>query len=103
MQIKRIVKINNAYLYGMYLLCKEEYENQKSCEPKCTSFLTEETLYHATSPKIANIIAHDNIDWRKTERSRYGIGACFSPSPFYAHLHANVVGGIVFILSTNVD
>lgn len=88
-------KINNAYLYGMYLLCKEELEHQNYCEVNSSS-LSEKILYHATSPTIAKTIANDNIDWRKTERSRYGKGSCFSPSPKYADTHSSANGGTVF-------
>lgn len=76
----------------MYLLCKEEMENTKNSSLDNTD-VKEEVLYHATSPTNAYSIARYNIDWRKTWRTRFGIGACFSPSPEYANRYASVRGG----------
>jgi len=53
----------------------------------------EETLFHATSIHNAMSIAHNNIDWRFTRRTRFGKGACFSPSASYAHQYAGRRGG----------
>lgn len=81
-------KVNNPELYGMYLLCKEELlqtGNRHSVNTKI--------LYHATSPTNAISIAQNNIDWRKTSRARYGMGACFSPDPKYAHRYSSKKGG----------
>lgn len=70
----------------MYLLCKEELSNNDSN-------VNEKTLYHATSPKNAVNIAKNNINWRKTIRSRFGVGVCFSDSPIYANRYSNSKGG----------
>lgn len=72
-------KVNNPQLYGMYLLWKEELKVGVSYQ------LWERQLYHATSPTKALSISKNNIDWCKTYRSRFGIGACFSTCPKYAH------------------
>lgn len=78
-------KINNPQLNGLYLLCKEELQLTESAREKI--------LYHATSPTNAISIANNNIDWRKTRRTRFGMGACFSSSPKYAHKYASSRGG----------
>jgi len=80
--------VNNPQLYGMYLLWKEELKVSDGNQ------LKERQLYHATSPKNALSISQNNIDWRKTYRSRFGIGACFSMCPSYAHRHSSADGGI---------
>lgn len=85
-------KVYNPHLYGMYLLNKEELKNNDD-----NNFGVQELmLYHATSPSNAKEIAKNNIDWRMTNRSRYGCGACFSKSPAYANRHASSTGGKYF-------
>lgn len=90
LQIQRVEKINNPHLYGIYLLWKEEFENSNLY---AKGKLERKILYHATSSENAKNIALSNIDWRKTVRSRFGIGACFSPCPEYAHRYAGSKGG----------
>lgn len=75
----------------MYLLWKKELENENNINS--TNLSKETMLYHVTSPQNAQSIARHNINWRKTKRSRFGIGACFSPSPKYAHKYSNAHGG----------
>ncbi|VVC34070.1 Poly(ADP-ribose) polymerase, catalytic domain [Cinara cedri] len=83
-----VEKINNPYLYGMYLLHKEEMI-------KNSKIVIEDLLYHCTSPSNGLKIASKNIDWRLTCRTRFGQGACFSKSPRYAHTHAGSDGVFV--------
>lgn len=78
----------------MYLLWKSELENNRSYD---NAEVKEIILYHATSVENAMKIACNNIDWRMTKRSRYGRGACFSPDPVYANMHANKYGSIYAI------
>ncbi|XP_029347585.1 protein mono-ADP-ribosyltransferase PARP12-like [Acyrthosiphon pisum] len=73
----------------MYLLWKEELKVGNSYQ------LRERQLYHATSPTNALSISQNNIDWRKTYRSRFGIGACFSTCPKYAHRHSSSDGAFM--------
>lgn len=80
-------KIYNPELYGLYLLQKEELQNGNMLEVK------EINLYHSTSRSNADMIARNNIDWRMTRRSRFGVGACFSLYPKYAHTYASSNGG----------
>lgn len=72
----------------MYLLNKEELL-------KSSMSVQEINLFHATSPTCAEQIAKNNIDWRRTVRTRFGIGACFSPCPLYAHQKSGAKGGII--------
>lgn len=73
----------------MYLLHKEEMElDDRSGKVK------EEILFHATSIENAQSIARNNIDWRKTRRSRFGIGSCFSNCAKYANKYSGLKGGI---------
>lgn len=60
----------------------------------CQLLIEGETIIHATSPTNALSISQNNIDWRKIYRSRFGIGACFSTCPKYAHRHSSSDGGI---------
>ncbi|XP_060843059.1 protein mono-ADP-ribosyltransferase PARP12-like [Rhopalosiphum padi] len=82
-KILKVQKINNPQIYGMYLLHKEELELDGNSEN-----VKEKTLFHATSIRNAESIARHNIDWRKTNRTRFGIGACFSPCTHYANKYA---------------
>jgi len=85
-----VEKIRNGHLYGMYLLSKEEIQNDKLDNTQ----VKEKTLYHVTSPENAMKIARNNINWRRSKKSRYGKGCYFSRSPKYANWHAKSFGGI---------
>lgn len=85
-------KIYNPQLCGKYLLHKEELLLGNENNFTVTD-VKEEWLYHATSENNARQIAQNNIDWRMTRRSRFGVGACFSPSPRYAHNYSSSNGG----------
>lgn len=91
LQITGVKKIYNPELYGMYILWKTELEKENSSNS--TNESKETILYHVTSPQNALRIAGSNIDWRKTKRSRFGIGSCFSPSPEYADKYSSTDGG----------
>jgi len=82
--------VYNPQLYGLYLL----YQAELKCDGN--NDVKEVMLYHATSSANAISIARSNIDWRKTRRSRFGIGACFSPCPEYADKYAGSRGGTYF-------
>lgn len=84
-------KIYNPELYGMYMLWKKELESGNSFNS--TNVRKETILYHATSLENAKKIALYNIDWRRTRRTRYGIGSYFSPSPKYANTYSSERGG----------
>lgn len=82
--------MNNPLLWGMYLLRKEELTKTGINLISAKTM----TLYHVTSPVQAESIASNNIDWRRTTRTRFGMGACFSPSLKYAHDKSSSDGGI---------
>ncbi|XP_025192386.1 poly [ADP-ribose] polymerase 12-like, partial [Melanaphis sacchari] len=99
-QILKVQRINNPQIYGMYLLHKEELE--LDCN---SNNVREETLFHATSISNAESIAKDNIDWRKTTRSRFGVGVCFSPCTLYANKHAKFKKAFIIakVLVKNIE
>lgn len=84
-QIHKVVRVNNTQLFGMYVLYREEL----GCDTFNQGKVKEYMLYHATSIKNAESIAYNNIDWRRTTRSRYGKGACFACTPGYADEHSS--------------
>jgi hypothetical protein len=67
---------------GCYLLKKEEYVKQYGC-------VTEMELFHATSPSNVSSITRNNLDWRRSVRTKFGEGVSFSPDARYANLHCN--------------
>jgi hypothetical protein len=80
-KIDSIIRVQNPYLWGSYLLKKEEYLKH--------GYVTEHTLFHATAAENVMSIAQNNFDWRRVKRSRYGQGVSFSPSAAYANTYCN--------------
>jgi hypothetical protein len=77
-----LVRIQNPYLWGCYLLKKAE------CLKRDDS-VTEKVLYHVTAQSNVNSIAENNFDWRRSVRTRFGRGVSFSPSAAYADKYCN--------------
>ena len=73
---------NNILCSGCYLLKKEEYV-------KRYGYATEMELFHATSPSNVSSITTNNLDWRRSVRTKFGEGVSFSPNAKYANLHCN--------------
>ena len=46
-------------------------------------------LFHATSPSNVSSIVKNNLDWRRSVRTRFGKGVSFSPDARYADRHCN--------------
>ena len=67
---------------GCYLLKKEEYVKQYG-------YATEKELFHATSHSNVTSITTNNLDWRRSVRTKFGEGVSFSPRAGYANLHCN--------------
>jgi hypothetical protein len=67
---------------GCYLLKKEEYEKRYGC-------VNEKELFHATSTYNVSSITKCNLDWRRSVRTKFGMGVSFSPDAHYANLHCN--------------
>ncbi|KAL4149537.1 hypothetical protein QTP88_003468 [Uroleucon formosanum] len=78
--IKQIHHIHAPQMYGMYLLHKEEFKNQG---------VQEKLLYHVTSESNALESLKSGLDWRRTERAKYGCGVSFSDNADYANYYAN--------------
>jgi hypothetical protein len=67
---------------GCYLLKKEEYEKRYGS-------VTEMELFHATGVHNVSSITEYNLDWRRSVRTKFGMGVSFSPDADYANLHCN--------------
>ena len=87
-KIVSVDRVQNPYLWGSYMLKKEEYIN-------CLGFGNgnEKKLFHAIAKGNVNSIVKKNFDWRLTKRTRYGHGVCFSPSAEYANKYCNENAG----------
>jgi hypothetical protein len=86
-KIVSVDRVQNPYLWGSYLLKREEYVN-------CLGFgVREEKLFHATAEENVASIVKNNFDWRRTKRTKYGHGVCFSPSADYANTYCNQNAG----------
>jgi hypothetical protein len=86
-EIGSVVRVQNPYLWGSYLLKKEEYLNRGF------GVVIEAKLFHATAEKNVLSICQNNLDWRRSKRTRYGHGVSFSPSADYANTYCNQNAG----------
>jgi len=81
-----ISKIHQVYapqMYGMYMLHKEEMildVDQK---------VQEKLLYHVTTESRAMESLTSGLDWRRTQRNKFGCGVSFSYDADYANYFAN--------------
>jgi len=80
---EEVVRVQNPYLWGCYLLKKEECINRSDYS------ITEKVLFHATSQSNVDSITEDNLDWRRSVRTKFGCGVSFSPSATYANTWCN--------------
>lgn len=87
-KIVSVDRVQNPYLWGSYMLKKEEYINCLGI-----GIVNEEKLFHATAKGNVNSIVRNNLNWRLTKRTRYGRGVCFSPSAEYANKYCNQNAG----------
>lgn len=83
-KVESVVRVQNPYLWGSYLLKKEEY-----LQYGVSGYVTERRLFHATAAGNVMSIVHSNFDWRRAKRTRYGHGVSFSPSAAYANTNCN--------------
>lgn len=67
---------------GCYLLTKEEYV-------KRYGHVTEMELFHATGAHNIPSITRNNLDWRRSVRTKFGEGVSFSPDAGYANRQCN--------------
>lgn len=97
MQVISVHKVQNPLLWGLYTLRKNEMEiNTKNIK------VNEWLLYHVTATKNVQSIAENNLDWRFTNRCRYGKGVCFSYCPLYANRYASCAQGRLFTHLFNI-
>jgi len=87
-KIESVARVQNPYLWGSYMLKKEEYINYPGF-----GIVSEEKLFHATAKENVYSIVQNNFDWRRTKRTRYGHGVSFSPSAEYANTYCNQKSG----------
>jgi hypothetical protein len=80
---EKVVRVQNPYLWGCYLLKKAECIERSSCS------VTERVLYHATAQSNIDSITKNNLDWRRSVRTKFGRGVSFSPSANYANTWCN--------------
>ena len=80
---EKIVRVQNPYLWGCYLLKKAECINRSGCS------VTEKVLFHATGQSNIDSITKNNLDWRRSVRTKFGCGVSFSPSASYAETWCN--------------
>lgn len=83
-QVDKVRNVYAAHMYGMYLLRKEEIQQQTGVGAKC-----EMTLFHVTTEQRAVQSLQDGLDWRRTKRSRFGRGVSFSDDADYADYFAD--------------
>ncbi|KAJ4441515.1 hypothetical protein ANN_11371 [Periplaneta americana] len=93
--IKKVVRVQNPYLWGCYQLKKAE------CTLRAPSSVEEKKLFHATAQDNIESITEDNLDWRRSWRTKYGEGVSFSPYARYANTYCNLSCGTrrAFILA----
>jgi hypothetical protein len=80
---EKVVRVQNPYLWGCYLLKKAECANRSGCS------VTEKVLFHATGQSNIDSITENNLDWRRSFRTKFGCGVSFSPSAKYANTWCN--------------
>jgi hypothetical protein len=51
--------------------------------------VTERVLFHATGQSNIESITKNNLDWRRSIRTKFGCGVSFSPSATYANTWCN--------------
>ena len=83
----KVVRVQNPYLWGCYLLKKAECVNRSGYS------VTEMVLFHATGQSNIDSITKNNLDWRRSVRTKFGCGVSFSPSATYAHTWCNRSAG----------
>lgn len=84
-KIDSVVRVQNPYLWGWYLLKREEYLHYG----EGLGVVSERKLFHATAAESIMSIVQSNLDWRRAKRTRYGHGVSFSPSAAYANTYCN--------------
>jgi hypothetical protein len=63
---QQIVRVQNPYLWGCYQLKKAE------CTSRSGYSVTEKVLFHATGQSNIDSITKNNLDWRRSVRTKFG-------------------------------
>lgn len=90
-------------MYGMYLLRKEEMQLAVNSG---ANGVDEMLLYHVTTKSRALESLKSGLDWRRTQRSRYGCGVSFSDDAEYADKYADNSTGegiIIYLLNITIN
>ncbi|PSN32362.1 TCDD-inducible poly [ADP-ribose] polymerase [Blattella germanica] len=88
LSVQKIVKVNNPYLLGCYLLKKKEYQSRTGMQN------VEMELFHATPQRnVKHSIITDNLDWRMASRCKFGQGVSFATSASYANMECSANRG----------
>lgn len=85
-KISSMVRVQNPFLWGSYMLKREECLNRGAD-------VTEKKLFHATGELNVLSICQNNLDWRRSTRTKFGQGVSFSPSEDYANMYCNQLAG----------
>jgi len=81
-----ISKIRHVYapqMYGMYLLREEEMKLDVG------QTVQEKMLFHVTTESRAIESLESGLDWRRTNRNKFGRGVSFSDNADYANYYAD--------------
>lgn len=97
--IFKIHRVNAPAMYGMYLQHKEEIRLANGGND-----VKEKVLCHVTSEPNAVESLTSGLDWRRTQRSRFGSGVSFSNNADYCNVYANksTNKGIRIILHSDI-
>lgn len=70
-------------MYGMYLLREEEMKLEVGRR------VQEKLLFHVTTESRAMESLSSGLDWRRTQRNKFGCGVSFSDNADYANYYAD--------------
>ncbi|XP_067013116.2 protein mono-ADP-ribosyltransferase PARP12-like [Anabrus simplex] len=85
--VTEVERVENPFLWGCYELKKAEYRARGIP-------FSEMELFHCTARTYIPSIVKNNLDWRRANRVKFGMGVSFSPSAKYANTQANMNIGI---------
>lgn len=82
--VEEIKKVNSPSQYGMYLLRKEEMLLTEG-----RNNVREFILFHVTSKSRALESLTTGLDWRRSQRTKFGCGVSFSDDADYSNYYAD--------------
>ncbi|XP_050053160.1 uncharacterized protein LOC114119596 [Aphis gossypii] len=81
--ISKIKQVYYPQMYGMYLLREEEMKLEVGRR------VQEKLLFHVTTESRAMESLSSGLDWRRTQRNKFGCGVSFSDNADYANYYAD--------------